>query len=129
MEGGFINRQDPWVPISISLDSASVCRRGAQALHLLTLPLFCWPLRLLICPRSSLALPIGPMLSWKEHRKTTPSAPIILGRSAVCEVEFWKAVYAVGAPLRSLAEVLDLAAETIKREFLFHFYFLCWCPG
>lgn len=47
----------------------------------------------------------------------------------MCEVEFWKAVYAVGSPLRSLAEVLNLAAETIKKEFLFHFSFLCWCPG
>lgn len=113
--------------MSIPLDSASVRHRGALALCLLTLPLFCWPP--IDLPRSSLALTTGPTLSWKEHRKTTPSASIILGRSTVCEVEFWKAVYAVGSPLRSLAEVLNLAAETIKKEFLFHFSFLCWCPG
>lgn len=39
----------------------------------------------------------------------------------VCEVEFWKAVYTVGSPLRSLAEVLNLAAETIKKRIFIPF--------
>lgn len=79
MTMGLINLRDPSGPISVLLDSESVCHRGALALFLLTLPLFQWPNRQLICPQSSIALMIGTTLPWKEHRKTTPSAPIILG--------------------------------------------------
>lgn len=48
-----------------------------------------------------------------------PSAQWLLAEAAGTEGLAWRPA---SAPLRFLAEVLILAAESIKKEFLFHFY-------